>query len=267
MSYDPERAAAFYDEYGEREWQRFETGSTSRVSLELHRHYLQKFVRPGDRVLDVGAGPGRFTLELARLGAHVVVADISPGQLALNRERLAEAALEGQVLDRVVADVVDLSQFEEASFDAVVCYGGPLSYVLDRADEAVAELIRVARPDGHVLLSVMSLVGTFTGWLDAILKLPEEANDEIVRTGLLPSTIWGGHLAMRLYRWRELEALLLRHPCTVVAASASNLNRAVEASVLPEALDALVRWAVDLCAEPGAIDCGQHIVAVVRKLR
>ena len=30
-------------------------------------------------MLDIGAGPGRFTIELARLGADVVVADLSPG--------------------------------------------------------------------------------------------------------------------------------------------------------------------------------------------
>ena len=44
-------------------------------------------------------------------------------------------------------------------FDAVVCYGGPLSYVMERSDDAFAELLRVTRPDGYVLASVMSLAG------------------------------------------------------------------------------------------------------------
>ena len=82
-------------------------------------------LRPGDRVLDVGAGPGRFTIELARLGADVVVVDLSPRQLELNREKVAEAGLEERVVERVLADVTDLSRFADASFDVTVCFGGP----------------------------------------------------------------------------------------------------------------------------------------------
>lgn len=101
MQYDSKRMAAFFDEYGEREWTRFEDGRTSPISLAVHTHYLRRFVRSGDRVLDVGAGPGRFTVELARIGAIITVADLSPGQLDLNRRTLAEAGLEDRVADRV----------------------------------------------------------------------------------------------------------------------------------------------------------------------
>src|SRR5215213_241754 len=126
MSYDAKRAAAFYDEYGEREWTRFEDGRTGIVSFEVHRHYLERFVGAGDRVLDVGAGPGRFTIELARIGADVTVSDLSAGQLELNRERVAAEGLEDRVVESVVADVVDLGHWENGTFDATVCFGGPL---------------------------------------------------------------------------------------------------------------------------------------------
>ncbi len=150
LRYDAERAARFYDEYWDEEWTRFEDGRSSRADLEVHLHYLRRFVRAGDTVLAAGAGPGRFTIELGRLGARVVVADPSPRQLELNRERLVQSGHEGSVRERVVADVTNLSCFEDALFDAVVCYGGALSYVLERADDAVAELLRVTRPGGHV---------------------------------------------------------------------------------------------------------------------
>jgi ubiquinone/menaquinone biosynthesis C-methylase UbiE len=158
VKHDPERASAFFDEYAEREWTRFDDGRTPSTSLGVHLEYLRRYVRTGDRVLDVGAGPGRFTIELARLGASIVVADISPGQLALNREKALEAGVDDAVTERVVADVVELS-FDGGSFDVAVCYGGPVSYAVDRAEDAVAELARVTRRGGHFLISVMSLVG------------------------------------------------------------------------------------------------------------
>jgi hypothetical protein len=43
MSYDAQRISAFYDEYGEREWTRFEDGRNTRASLAVHIHYLRRF--------------------------------------------------------------------------------------------------------------------------------------------------------------------------------------------------------------------------------
>jgi SAM-dependent methyltransferase len=266
-AYDPDRAAAFFDEYGELEWTRFEDGRNSRTSLEVHLHYLRRFVQPRDRVLDVGAGPGRFTIELAEIGAVVVVADISPGQLELNRERVATAGKEGQVADRVIADVTDLARFRDGEFDAVVCYGGPLSYVVDRAEEAVAELVRVTRPGGHVLVSVMSLVGAVWHYLPLLLELAARdgvaLTDEIVRTGFLPEKEGYGHLPMHLYRWHELQDLLAPHG-EVVAASAAGLLKMTEPDD-PELRNLLTRLELDLAAEPGAIAGGEHMLAILRK--
>ena len=268
MRYDPARPAAFFDAYGEQEWTRFESGRSSPVSLAVHAHHLRRFVRAGDRVLDAGAGPGRFTIELARIGARVVVADVSRVQLDLNREKVAEAGVEEAVEERVVADVTDLSRFADGEFDAVVCYGGPLSYALDRAGDAAAELVRVTRPGGHVLISVMSLIGTFAEELRAVLSLPRELSEDVLATGFVGPEA-GGHVEMRLYRPGEAQALLADRGCTVVAVSGSNLNTRVEQELYPAldepAREALVRWEVDLCADAGAAACGPHVVVVGRR--
>jgi ubiquinone/menaquinone biosynthesis C-methylase UbiE len=265
--YEREHAAAFFDEYGELEWTRFEEGRTPPQSVAVHLEQLRRFVQAGDLVLDVGAGPGRFTIELARLGAEIVVADISPEQLRLNRERLEEAGLEQHVRERVLADVADLSRFEDGSFDATVCFGGPLSYLVDRAGEGLAELVRVTRPGGHVLLSVMSLVGTVTHFAEVLLDLVRrdglEPNEAIVRTGILPQGEGYGHLPMKLYRWSELEALLAPHG-TIVAATAAGLLPTLYPAE-PELRAFVERVELELAAEPGALSCGQHMLAVVRK--
>lgn len=258
-SWNPERTAEFFDEYGEREWTRFEDGRTPAAGLDIHLRFLERFVQPGDRVLDAGAGPGRFTAELVRLGAHPVALDISPGQLEQLRARLPD-------VEAHVGDVTDLSRFAGDSFDVAVCFGGPLSYVLDRVDDALAELVRVTRSGGHVLVSVMSLVGTVVHYISVLLDLARrdgvEKQLEIVRTGFLPEEPDYGHLAMKLYRWSELEALLLPHG-ELAAAAASGLipdprPEDPELRQLVHAIDAA------LCEEPGAVSSGQHIVAALR---
>lgn len=267
IGWDPARAASFYDEYGEREWTRFDEGRTPAPSLAVHLEHLRRFVREGDRVLDVGAGPGRFTIELAGLGAEVAVTDLSPRQLELNREHVEEAGLEHRIVERELADVLDLSRWADGSFDAAVCFGGPLSYVVDRAEQALDELLRVTKPGGHVLVSVMSLAGTVVHFLPLLLDLARRdgvsKQEAILRTGLLPDEPDYGHLAMKLYRWSELERLLAPHG-TLVAASAAGLLPAEQPDE-PELREFLVRAELELAGEPGAIACGQHIVAVLRK--
>src|SRR5262245_14293225 len=71
---------------------------------------------PGARVLDVGCGPGRHALALARRGIEVVGVDLSPDFVELAR---AAGRAEGLALRFEIADVRDLEP--TADFDAVVC--------------------------------------------------------------------------------------------------------------------------------------------------
>ena len=262
--YDPEHIARFFDDYGKREWERFEVSAMDRVNLEVHLRLLREHIRAGDRVLDAGAGPGRFTLELARLGATVVVGDISPRQLELHAEKTVE--VESSIESRELLDITDLSRYDDASFDAVVCFGGPLSYVLDEADTALAELLRVTKPAGRVLVSVMSLLGAarafFSGWPELIEKFGwQRAVGDIFATGDLSAEVNDGHV-LRLYRWSDLERLFSKHPCRVVTASAANfLSIGNE-----EWEDRFLDLEIEACREPGALDGGTHIAAVLERL-
>jgi len=273
-TYDPDAIAEAYDAFGEREWERHETAPFRRVAFHVHLHYLKQFVHAGDRVLEAGAGAGRFSVELARLGAHLTVIDISPGQIDLHRRHLAEQGLEGSVEVRATGDIVELSRFGDGAFDAVVCYGGPLSHVMDRADDALDELLRVVSPGGYVLLSVMSTIGTLHAFLPGIPDDIElrgvEAVQRVLETGDLPKEL-ASVGAMHMYTWEELRRQLEQHGCEIVVASAANFlsvrNDEVCEIWLQDAAmwERFLSWEVRACGEPGAIDAGTHIIVVVRR--
>jgi SAM-dependent methyltransferase len=220
---------------------------------------LEGYVRPGDRVLDAGAGPGRFTLELLRLGAHVSALDISPGQLELLRSHAPD-------VEAVIGDITDLSQFADGLFDVTVCFGGPLSYALDRAERAVAELARVTRSGGHVLVSAIGLGGAVIHFAPIIVELAERDGPakslEVARTGVLPEGVGYGHLAMRLYLWEELEELLAPYGEIVEGAAAGVLpHLSVED---PEIRALLGELEERLAYDSGSRSCGEHIIGVLR---
>lgn len=273
--YDPQRVEAYFDGYGEREWQRLVASPVHEISLAIHLSHLNRFISSGQRVLEIGAGAGRFTQALAAAGARVVAADISGGQLELNRQHARELGFSGAVEDWAQVDICDLSRFPENSFDAVVAYGGPFSYVLDRRDQALAECRRVLRPGGPLLLSVMCLWGSASWNLEGVLMgTPVEANRRITTTGdISPATFPERRdNFMHLFRSSELRDWLESRGWQVLALSASNsLARPRDDAWLaaaradPERWAELLRIELEASAEPGCLDMGTHLIAAARK--
>ena len=75
--HQPDWTARYFDEYGVGEWERLVRSPLAEVKLHVHTHYLQQHLRPGARLLEVGAGPGRFTQVLAQLGTDQTVLNTS----------------------------------------------------------------------------------------------------------------------------------------------------------------------------------------------
>jgi ubiquinone/menaquinone biosynthesis C-methylase UbiE len=132
MTFDPQSISKYFDQYGQREWDRLVATPADEISLHIHTHYLHRFIKTGDRVLEIGAGAGRFTQMLAEMGSRVLVADISPGQLALNQQFAEKFGFDHAVEGWKELDICNLSALQNESFDRVIVYGGPFSYVLNQ---------------------------------------------------------------------------------------------------------------------------------------
>jgi cyclopropane fatty-acyl-phospholipid synthase-like methyltransferase len=107
----------------------------------------------GERVLDVGCGPGRHALALGRRGLDVVGVDLSEVFIALARDA---AAAEGLTIDFELLDVRDLTY--DGEFDAVVCLcQGGFGLLGGRDEPAVFGRIAAAlRPGGRLALTAFS---------------------------------------------------------------------------------------------------------------
>ena len=273
-SYQPARIIQHFDKYGIREWERLIKTPTDEVSLHIHTHYLRQYISPGERVLEIGAGAGRFTQVLANLGAKILVADISPGQLKLNKSFAEQYKFKQSVEDWQQIDICDLSCFASNTFDCVVAYGGLFSYVLDRRDAALGECIRVIKPKGRLLLSVMSLWGTAHRYLDGTLALPVATNRKITQSGdLSPITFPEREGSfMHLFRAAELRQWLIQSGVIISKISASNclslrwVERLREVKQDENKWNELLRMELEACAEAGCLNMGTHIIAAVQKI-
>jgi SAM-dependent methyltransferase len=107
----------------------------------------------GERVLDVGCGPGRHSVALARRGFEVTGVDLSADFIALAREA---AAAEGLSARFEIVDVRELAF--EGEFDAAVCLCQGGFGLLGGRDEPAAfgRIAAALRPGGRLALTAFS---------------------------------------------------------------------------------------------------------------
>ena len=268
-------ARAYFDDFADGETQRLVKDIPGRVSFEIHRRFLRRHIRAGERVLEVGAGSGRFTVELAELGAKVLVTDISPVQLQLNGELVNAHGHQDAVLRREILDLRDAHRLADEPLDAVVAFGGPLSYLFSGEAEALRGLLDLLPPGGLVIASVMSLYGTWRASLPAVLTIEERygptMNQAILTTGDLRVIPDQAHVC-RMFTWEQTQDLVEAAGGEIVAASASNWSSLGSPQALANIEADPAWWQRFLdheeaaCAASGALDGGTHLLFAARRV-
>lgn len=262
----------YYDGCVEREWERlarpyrrFELASTLRL---IDEHFP-----PAGRIVDIGGGPGRYTIELLRRGYRVTLIDLSPGNVAYARARLAESGL---CADAVLqGDARSLSSIPDGEFDAALLLG-PMYHIVDEADRhaALGELRRVLKPGAPAIVGFLNPWGILRSGLT---EFPEEYLDETAIRKLLNTCVQVGE------QEAFTEAAFLAPPQAIaelraagfavdtragVEGFAAGMLDAVEhiAAESPEAYEIILRLVTETCDLPAFRDSTEHLHVVVRAI-
>lgn len=164
-----ETVRSYYDASVETEWERID----NRPEFLITCRYITRYVKPGDRVLDIGGGPGRYSLWLAGMGCDVTLLDLSPENVRFAKNKAKEAGLSIQAIQ---GDARRADQVMEGPFDHVLLMG-PLYHLLEECDrvQAVEASLRLLQPGGTLFSSFISL---FAGMVYAMKFAPEILLDE-----------------------------------------------------------------------------------------
>ncbi|HET9255059.1 MAG TPA: methyltransferase domain-containing protein [Pseudonocardiaceae bacterium] len=130
------------------------SGQSDEIFTETEMDFLLGKITPGERVLDMGCGTGRFTAPLAATGAEVTGLDLSSGMLTVARKKLAERGLKAEMRQGDMAEL----PFPDATFDTVTSMLALMHIPLADRQAVFIEASRVLKPGGRMLLCVKNSV-------------------------------------------------------------------------------------------------------------
>jgi SAM-dependent methyltransferase len=163
------RKVATYFSDSSEYWDRVYSSRT--VKAQVYRNRMAVILRwatmvagPGATAADVGAGAGHFAVALAERGIRVAAIDASEAMLASTAQNASRAG----VADLVVPMTSDAQRLELASATCdVVAAIGLLSWV-KQPELALAEMVRITKPGGHVIVTMDNALclarGLDPGW-------------------------------------------------------------------------------------------------------
>ncbi len=254
------------------EWDRLRSAPIRRIEYLITSYCLEKYLPETGYILDAGSGPGRYAIDLARKGYRVVMLDLLGEMLQLGQQKVAEAGVSDSIAF-AEGNMTDLP-FPENLFDAVISLGTPLSHLTDARSRsrAIAELARVVKPAGLVLLTGLSRLASYRGavfWLEK----PEFFVDQIVKTDFRTSGIILGTQVWYTFAPGEMEGLaqgaglkvIERIGCEGLAnhLPIENLEK-IEAN--PECWPVWKEILLETCNEPSIIGISNHLMVIARKL-
>lgn len=129
---------------------RLNRSQAARVEFLTTVRYIERYLPPGAKILDVGAGAGEYSLYFARKGYQVSALELTDSNIAAFRRKLRPE----DSIDLVQGNALDLSRYADESFDIVLVFG-PLYHLHSEGDrqKCIAEAKRVSKPDGKLFFA------------------------------------------------------------------------------------------------------------------
>lgn len=147
---EDERVSALYNIFNESG--RLATKATQVEFLTTVRQ-IEKHLRPGMKILDLGAGTGEYSLYFARKGFQVTAIELVEKHVMQIKEKVDSS----MALEVFQGNAMDISMIKEKKYDIVLCFGPlyHLSKVEDRM-KCIVEVKRVCKDDGKMFFAFIS---------------------------------------------------------------------------------------------------------------
>lgn len=225
------------------------------------------------RILDIGAGTGRYAVELAKEGHDVTAVEYVKYNLGRLKQNANVAKKECQeagkefLLQVYQGDARKLKRFAEDTFDLTLLFG-PMYHLYSFEDklQALMEAKRVTKPDGYILVAyLMNEYGVLTyGFKEgnAIACIEDGRLDDNFHCHSTEKDLYD---YVRLEDMKELcDAAGLEHVQTISADGPADYMRRELNAMSEEMFAKFIEYHLSTCERPELLGAGAHTVDILR---
>lgn len=166
--------------------------------------YIQRYLRPGMRILEIGAATGRYSHALAQMGYWVDAVEL----VQHNIEIFQQKTLPDEPVTIRQGDARDLSFLPDASYDMTLLLG-PMYHLFTAQDQkqALQEALRVTKKGGHLFVAYCGNDATMVQYCFGRGMLKEEKYQKLVDPITFKASSDPAEL-FELYRREDIDALM-----------------------------------------------------------
>ena len=236
-----------------------------KVEFMTTMRYIEKYLRPGMRVLEIGAATGRYSHTLARQGYRVDAVELVQSNIDIFKDN----TVPGEDITITQGNATDLSAFSDDTYDVTLLLG-PMYHLFEEIDKlkALSEAIRVTKKGGTVFVAYCGNDSTILQFcfLRGMLK------DERYRNLVDPITFKAASDPIELFelhRKEEIDALRSHFVVTqlhyVAADGFANYMRDCLAEMDEELYEQYLRYHLATCERADMTGYSNHLLDIFRK--
>ena len=216
------------------------------------------------KLLEVGAGTGRYSVTLAKQGYQVTAVELVAHNLEILRSKLDGT----EPIYTMQGNALDLSAFPDASFDLTMLLG-PMYHLYTEEDklQALSEAVRVTKPGGYILVAYCMNEPTVIQYVFGMNKLREVMELHM----LTPDwhCISEPKEIFELYRTEDIAALNANFPVErvklIATDGATNYNRELIDGMDDATFDKWMEYHFAVCERQDLIGASHHTLDILRK--
>ncbi|MCR5186120.1 MAG: class I SAM-dependent methyltransferase [Clostridia bacterium] len=228
-------------------------------------HYIDKYLKQGDRILEVGAGTGAYSLYYANKGYQVDALELVQANVDVMKNKIKEC----MNINVIHGNALDLSMYDENTFDVTLVLG-PLYHLFKKEEEeqAIKEAIRVTKPNGKILIAFILFDLTMLTWGFQGKNIYENyGDDKQVSIDFKPNN--SEDLIFNMRYFDEVKELMnkfeVKKLCYVATDGVGRVMREEIDNMNDEEYKMFVNYHLSICEREDLIGYSGHILSIVEK--
>lgn len=228
-------------------------------------HYIEKYLKQGNRLLEVGAGTGAYSLYYANKGYQVDALELVQANVDVMKSKIKDT----MNINVIQGNALDLSMYEDNTFDVTLVLG-PLYHLFKKEEEeqAIKEAIRVTKPTGKILIAFILFDLTMLSWGFQGKNIYENyGNDKEVSLDFKPNN--SEDLIFNMRYFSEVKELMnkfdVRKLCYVATDGVGRIMREDINNMTADEYKMFVDYHLSICEREDLIGYSGHILSIIEK--